>query len=189
MNTKENVVTRLSRGLRHESLAYRIYGIVALVLSIIIIVCGLVMTIGGAFLTDAEYQNEANIINNEFIDGDTDVILGNSSIDITDDDVHIHIDGDDINITEDDVAIFAGASVVFMGVFYSIYGFVYLAVAIVNLVLASKIKKYSLNADLTVKHAGSVGSIVVAALFNQIALIFVIINFVIAKKNRAVLEG
>ena len=71
--------------------------------------------------------------------------------------------------------------------FYIIFGIALLVVAIVNLVTASKIGKYRYSEVLTVKHAGSVGSIVLAAFFNEIALVFVIINFVTAKKNRNIL--
>ena len=193
MNTKETVLTRLSTGLKHERLAYKIYGIVALVLAIIIMVCGFVSMVTGAFLTaedsftgEVVYHNEIDG-NINISDGDSNVYIGDGRIEINDEDAHIYIDGSEIEITEGDVAILAGASVVFVGMFYIIFGAILLAVAIVNLVTASKIGKYRYSEVLTVKHAGSVGSIVLAAIFNEIALVFAIINFVIAKKNSAVL--
>lgn len=194
MNTKENVLSRLSTGLKHERLAYKIYGIVSLVLAIIIMVCGLVSMIGGAFLTAEETYTDEVIFHNEIngsidiADDDANVHIGNGKIEITDDDVHINIDGSEIEITEGDVAILAGVGVVAVGMFYIIFGIALLVVAIVNLVTASKIGKYRYSEVLTVKHAGSVGSIVLAAFFNEIALVFAIINFVIAKKNSAILN-
>ncbi len=194
MNTKENVLSRLSTGLKHERLAYKIYGIVSLVLAIIIMVCGFVSMIGGAFLTAEETYTDEVIFHNEIngsidiADDDANVHIGNGKIEITDDDVHINIDGSEIEITEGDVAILAGVGVVAVGMFYIIFGIALLVVAIVNLVTASKIGKYRYSEVLTVKHAGSVGSIVLAAFFNEIALVFAIINFVIAKKNSAILN-
>ncbi|MBR3988149.1 MAG: hypothetical protein IKK10_02475 [Clostridia bacterium] len=188
---KQNVINRLSTGLKHERLAYKIYGIVALVLAIIIMVCGVVMMVGGAFLTANEtYTNELSFNSSiDIADDDANVYIGDGKIEIADDDVSVYIDGSEVEITEGDVAILAGAGVIFVSGFYIGFGAVLLAVAIVNLVMASKVGKYRYSEVLTVKHAGSVGSIVVAALFNEIALIFVIINFVYAKRNRAILEG
>ncbi len=193
MNTKENVVSRLSTGLKHERLAYKIYGIVSLVLAIIIMVCGFVSMIGGAFLTAEETYTDEVIVHNEIdgniniSDGDSNIFIGDGRIEISDEDANIYIDGSEIEITEGDVAIMAGAGVIAVGMFYIIFGIILLVVAIVNLVTASKIGKYRYSEVLTVKHAGSVGSIVLAAFFNEIALVFAIINFVIAKKNSTIL--
>lgn len=68
----------------------------------------------------------------------------------------------------------------------------YLAMGIVGIVCAGKLKKqisqiYT-NAAPAFAHCNSVGMIVLSALFNEIALIFVIINFVRAKTNRALME-
>lgn len=188
---KQNVLNRLSRGLKHERLAYKIYGIVTLVLAIIIMVFGVVSTVTGAFITATEtyYTEGISFSSNvDISDEDSNIFIGDGNIEIADDDVSIHIDGNEFEITDGDVAVVAGMGVVAIGSFYIIFGAVLLAVAIVNLVMASKVGKYRLSEVLTVKHASSVGSIVVAAIFNEIALIFVIFNFVIAKKNRAVLE-
>lgn len=192
MNTKENALARLSTGLKHERLAYKIYGIVALVLAIVIMVCGVVSMIAGAFLTATEatsYTSDINFDSSfEITDDDSNVLIGDGRIEITDDNASIYIDGSEIEITDEDVAILASAGVIAFSAFYIIFGVVLLAVAIVNLVMASKVGKYRYSEVLTVKHAGSVGSIVLAAFFNEIALVFVIINFVYAKRNRAVLE-
>ena len=194
MNTKENVLSRLSTGLKHERLAYKIYGIVALVLAIIIMVCGFVSMVAGAFLTEEDVFTGEVVYHNEIdgniniSDGNSDILFENGRVEITDEDVHVYIDGEELTITEGDVAILAGAGVVFVGMFYIIFGALLLVVAIVNLVTASKIGKYRYSEVLTVKHAGSVGSIVLAAFFNEIALVFAIINFVVAKKNSAILN-
>lgn len=197
MNTKENVLSRLSAGLKHEKLAYKIYGIVSLVLAIIMIFGGVVAMISGVFMTETEaYVYSDGVVYNGEIegninisDGDSSIIIGDGKIELSDDDAHIYIDGSEIEITDNDIAFFAGAGVIFAGMYCLIVGVIVLAVAIVNLVTASKVGKYRYSEVLTVKHAGSVGSIVLAAFFNEIALIFAIINFVIAKKNRAILEG
>ncbi|MDO4419275.1 MAG: hypothetical protein Q4B92_02830 [Ruminococcus sp.] len=191
MNTKENALARLSTGLKHERLAYKIYGIVALVLAVIIMVCGVVSAIAGAYLTaDETYTSELSFNSSiDIADDGASVHIGDGRIEINDDNASVYIDGNEIEFTEDDIAILAGAGVIAFSAFYITFGIILLAVAIVNLVMASKVGKYRLNPELTAKHAGSVGSIVVAALFNEIALIFVIINFVYAKRNRAILEA
>lgn len=186
---KQNVINRLNTGLKHEKLAYKIYGIVSLVLAIVIMLCGGVMMISGAFLTAADAGTDTISFNGEVVSGDADILFENGRVEVTDEDVHVFIDGEEVTINESDVAILAGAGVIFFSVFYMVLGAVLLAVAIVNLVMSAKIGKYRLSDEATVKHAGSVGSIVMAAFFNEIALIFAIINFVVAKKNRAVLEA
>ena len=186
---KQNVINRLNTGLKHEKLAYKIYGIVSLVLAIIIMLCSGIMMVGGAFLTGADASTNELSFNGEIIDGNADILFENGRVEINDENAHIYIDGEELTITESDAVILAGASVIIMGIVYLAFGLILLAVAIVNLVMSSKIGKYRLSDEATVKHAGSVGSIVMAAIFNEIALVFVIINFVVAKKNRAVLEG
>ena len=75
---------------------------------------------------------------------------------------------------------------------YFVYGLLFLPVAIVNLVMVKKTTKY--RADIctdprpALARCGSVGTIVLAAFFNEVALIFVIINFVRMKSNRALVE-
>lgn len=68
-----------------------------------------------------------------------------------------------------------------------------LPVVIVGFVMGSKVLRYynesAVNCENALKHAGSVGVIVLAAIFSTPALIFVIINFVKTKRNRAELEA
>ncbi len=186
---KQNVINRLNTGLKHEKLAYKIYGIVALVLAIIIMICGVVSAVAGAYLTANETSAYEFNLDGEIINGNTDIILGDNRFKVSDENVHVYVDGSEVEFTEYDVAILTGAGVIFVSMFYFVFGVILLAVAIVNLVMSSKIGKYRYSEVLTIKHASSVGSIIVAALFNEIALIFVIINFVYAKRNRAALEG
>ena len=184
MNTnKQTIVERLTTGLKRERLAYKIYGIVFLVLSIVLIICGIVTMAGGAYLTDANTDATELSFNSSII------LDKNSGIEFNDDNIVVYDGNDSITFTEDDAIIFAGVSVIAMGGFFIGFGASLAAVAIVNLVLASRAGKHSRNEESTIKHAGSVGSIVLAALFNEIALIFVIINFVVAKKNRAALAA
>lgn len=184
MNTnKQTTVERLTAGLKREHLAYKIYGIVTLVLSIVLIICGIVTMIGGAYLTDTSTESTAfNFDGNITLDR-------NSGIEFNEDSIVVYDDNDSVTFTEDDAIIFAGISVIAAGGFFIGFGASLLAIAIVNLILASRARKHSLNEDSTIKHTGSVGSIVWAALFNEIALIFVIFNFVITKKNRAALAA
>lgn len=183
MNTKEKTIATLSTGLRHEGVAYRVYGIVSLVLAIIIMLCGVVATIGGAVLSYEETEEAAIGYNGDILIDD------GARIEFDENGIVLYDGNESIVLHSEDAEVVAGAAVVVIGVFYITFGVILLAAAIVNLVLASRAKKHSLNAESTVEHAGSVASIVLAALFNEIALIFVIINFVRAKKNSAVLEG
>lgn len=190
MNTKENVIKRLNTGLKHERLAYKIYGIVALVLAAITMVCGAVSMVSGAYLTAEETTTTELSINGSIIADDySEFLFEDGIVDIADDDVHIYIDGDELTFTEDDVEIFAGAAIIGVSAFYITLGAVLLAYAIVNLVTAAKINKCRLSDESTIKRTSSAGSIVLAAFFNEIALVFAIINYVIARKNSDVLEG
>ena len=64
--------------------------------------------------------------------------------------------------------------------------------AVINLIMIGKTQRYinGLYKDCgeAVKRASSVGMIVFSALFNEIAMIFIIINFVNARRHRAVFE-
>ena len=86
---------------------------------------------------------------------------------------------------------------VFMASFFTIYGGVMtlllLPVVIVGFVMGTKVLRYweqaASDCGNALKHAGSVGVIVLAAFFSTPALIFIIINFVKTKRNRAELEA
>ncbi len=161
---RQSVVEALSNGLRRERLAYKIAGIVLLVCAAILIVCGIVSMATGSYLTATESASENSLYSH-------------------------NVEGYEFEITDGDVAVVAGLGVIMFGGFYLGFGFSLLAIAIVNLVLAAKVGKCRLSDEATIRHAGSVGSIVLAAFFNEIALIFVIFNFVKAKKNRALLSA
>lgn len=85
----------------------------------------------------------------------------------------------------------------FMASFFTIYGGVMtlllLPVVIVGFVMGTKVHRYweeaAADCGNALKHAGSVGVIVLAGFFSTPALIFIIINFVKTKRNRAELEA
>ena len=200
MNTKESTLQRLSAGLRREALAYRIVGIVGLVIAILSLIIGIAFMGVGTYLTATETSTSEIQFENNYIisDGDSSIKFNEDGLVIQDNDDYVEFnedgiiiqDGNDtIEFTENDAFILACVGVMAFGGFYVGFGGSLLAIAIVNLVMASKVSKSRYSEVLTAKHAGSVGSIVMAALFNEIALIFVIINFVHAKRNRAVLES
>ncbi len=81
----------------------------------------------------------------------------------------------------------------FLGGFYISYGFIlFLPVCIADFIIAAKVSRYieSVYSDCgpAITRSGSVGAIVLGALFNTIAMIFIIINFIYIKRNRAVFE-
>ncbi len=163
MNTKENVTNRLSTGLKRERTAYKVIGIVGLVTAILLIVFGIIIMVSGIYMS-----TNVESVSDEFY-------------------YSYEINGEDYAVDENTAVAIAGVGVMAFSGFYLGFGFSLLAIAIVNLCLASRAGKHLKDSELTIKHAGSVGSIVLAALFNEIALIFVIINFVTAKKNRKIL--
>ncbi len=147
--------------LKWERIAWKVSGIVFLVCAIIFLLIGLIGTVVGV----AVIADDASYSSDYYYDGEY----------YYDD----NVDGEDF------IAVF--------GFVYGIYGivglFAFLPVAIANLVMAKKVGKYraKLYTDCTdgVKHATSVGSIVLGALFNEIALVFIIINFVLTKNKKA----
>ena len=72
-----------------------------------------------------------------------------------------------------------------MGIVYLLYPILFAPIIIVNWVMTVKAGRYERTVTDdpagAVERAGNVGIIVVSALFNNIAMIFVIINFVYAK--------
>lgn len=131
------------RFLRYERLAWRITGVVLLVLCILILGCGLLALAGSA---------------GAVMDGDAIASLG------------------------------LGVAVLYL----VIYGILFLPIAIIGLVAAQKIDRYlgEMYNDVrpTAARCGSVGMIVFTAFFNEIALIFYIINFVRMKTNKQLVE-
>lgn len=131
------------RFLKYERLAWKIAGVVLLILCIIILGCGLLVlaaTAGNA------------------LTGDADSVLGLG----------------------------------FAMVYLLIYGLLFLPIAIIGLVSAKKIDGYmaGMYADFrpAATRCGSIGMIVFTAFFNEIALIFYIINFVRMKSNKRMVE-
>lgn len=78
-----------------------------------------------------------------------------------------------------------------VGITYIMMGVMYLPIAIINFVMVGKAKYYmdTLYNDVrpTVTRCNSVGMIVFGAMFNTIAMIFIIINFARAKGDRFIL--
>ncbi len=161
----------LSNRLKWERIAWKVSGIIFLVCAIIFLLVGFIGTIaGGAVLADnASYSYE-------YYDGEY----------YYDEDYGTYSDNVD---GEDFFAVFG----LVYGIVYGILGLMLLLpIAIVNLVMAKKVGKYraKLYTDCTdaVKHATSIGSIVLGAIFNQYALIAIVINFILTKKNKAVFD-
>lgn len=87
-----------------------------------------------------------------------------------------------------DIAFFVG-----MAVAYVMYAIIlFLPFCIINFVVVSKLNKYIENYYVdcgpAVKRCGEPGAIVLGAICNEIALIFIIINFVYIKRNQAVFD-
>lgn len=87
-----------------------------------------------------------------------------------------------------DIAFFVG-----MAVAYLMYAIIlFLPFCIINFVVVSKLNKYIENYYVdcgpAVKRCGEPGAIVLGAICNEIALIFIIINFVYIKRNQAVFD-
>lgn len=78
-----------------------------------------------------------------------------------------------------------------MSMAYFIYPLIFLPITIINLVMAKKITAYLENLESdpnsAVDRCGGVWLIVLGALFNEISLIFIIMNFVHVKTNKALL--
>lgn len=78
------------------------------------------------------------------------------------------------------------------GAIYILYGLLILPVAIVNLKMVSKAEYYMdiiyKDARPVVKRCSSVGMIVLGAMFNTIAMAFIIVNFVLAKTKAPILQ-
>lgn len=79
-----------------------------------------------------------------------------------------------------------------IGGLYLLVGLTYLAIAIANLVMAKRAGEYRENLDyepkFVIDRCGSVGLIVLGAIFNPLALVFIIINFVRTKTCKHIIE-
>lgn len=152
----------LYKHFRHEKLVWMICGIVLTVCCVIMIFTGVVLAANGAYATYDEYRA-----------GDFEIT---------------GISPDIINSVSGPAAVInlvAGSSIL-------VSGLLFLPIGIINLVMIGKTQRYinSLYKDCgeAVTRASSVGMIVFSALFNEIAMIFIIINFVNARRHRAVFE-
>ena len=162
---EQRCLDKLSTGLKHERLAYKIGGIVWVALASIIIIASLIMLVTGSYVIDTSSGYVVEYDDNGYYTEDFDT----------------------------GVDVVAGSVFIGLGSGYFSMGLVFLGVGIVNFVLSSKVGKYRNNiyTDCTIgaNHAGSVGSIVLAAFFNEVALVFVIINFVFMKRNASTFEN
>ena len=176
--SEQACLDKLATGLKHERLCFKIVGIVSLVLAAIMLVSGIIMTVAGAYT--AGEINDYNHYSDYIYD------LDDFFSDFDDDDFYSY------NYYYNTYAEDEAAALMVVGILFIVYGVVFLPVAIVNLVIKSKVGKYrdKLYTDCTdgVKHASSVGTIVLGAIFNSIALIFIIINFIFMKRNRETFE-
>lgn len=83
-------------------------------------------------------------------------------------------------------------ALVAMALVYFLYPIFFLPMAVINLVMANKISGYLDNIETdpnpAVERCGGVWLIVVSALFNNIAMVFVILNFVHVKTHGELLK-
>ncbi len=138
-NTDKEWLDRFWQMLKWERLSWKIFGIVWLILSIVLAVCGLIIIVSAAN-TGFSYRLDMGII----------------------------------------------------GFVYLLLGLLYLPIAIVNKVMANKtfhcMEMLYIEPKTVLARCGSVGMIVLAAFFNNVALIFIIINFVRTKTNKEVID-
>ena len=136
---KQECLDDFRKFLKWERFGWRLFGIIFLVCSLIILTCALVIIIAGG-MTGYSYRLDMAVI----------------------------------------------------GIMYGLMGLLYLPIAIVNLVMAKKAGEYREDLDHDPKpvmaRCGSVGLIVLAAIFNNLALVFIIINFVRTKTCRHIID-
>ena len=125
--------------LKWERFSWRLFGIIFLVCSLIILTCALAIIIAGG-MTGYSYRLDMAVV----------------------------------------------------GIMYGLMGVLYLPIAIVNLVMAKKAGEYREDLEHDPKpvmeRCGSVGLIVLAAFFNNLALVFIIINFVRTKTCKHIID-
>lgn len=177
----------LSNRLKWERIAWRVPGIILLVCSIVLLSIGTIFGVMG--LVTLADNSQVNVESYNFDDY-------GYHFDEYDgyyyDDYYDYYDYYDYDTRTDDAeTVLGGVGVVFW-IYYFFMGITFLPIAIVNLVMAKKVKKYrnKLYTDCTdaVNHATSVSSIVLGAIFNQYALIAIIINFILTKQNKEVFD-
>ncbi len=86
-----------------------------------------------------------------------------------------------------------GGMMFFMGIYFSVFVALFASVGVYNLMMVKRASHYMNTAHLDVRgaltRAGSVGMIVLGAMFNTVAMVFIIINFVNAKTNGHALQN
>lgn len=136
---KRECIENFRKFLKWERFGWKLFGIIFLVVSLIVLTCAIVIIVAGG-MTGYSYRVDMGII----------------------------------------------------GGMYLFMGLLYLPIAIVNLVMAKKAGEYRENLDhdpkSVIDRCGSVGLIVLAAFFNSLALVFIIINFVRVKTNKHIIE-
>ncbi|MBO4870141.1 MAG: hypothetical protein J5585_10570 [Clostridia bacterium] len=161
---EQSALANMARFLKYEHIAWKAAGIIFLVCSIIFVLCGvLYFVLGGVAGLSGSY-----------IFGD---LVGNLS----------YYDYYDYS------PYIISAPFVFGGVVYILYGLlVFLPMSILNFTLVKKVEYYqgTMYKDVSIARTRctSVGMIVLAAIFNKIAMIFIIINFVKTKNNAATFD-
>ena len=187
------LLDRMIKFLRFEHFAWKLKGILCLVCTIIMIAGGLIIMLCGTGIgvmslvraAGAPEQQQSGRMEIDpssgfsfEIDKDGQILINNAPLQR----------GEPQNA--DPYSVFLAFGVLF--IIYSIYFItmgliVYLPHAIINLKLLKKVEYYenTLYSDVSIarKRCTSVGMIVFAAIFNRMALIFIIINFVKTKKN------
>ena len=103
--------------------------------------------------------------------------------------IFLVIGGYSVEMVEDEFAAF----MFLYSIIYALYGSIlFLPVSIVSFVMVKKIDGYmnTLYRDVqpTVDRCGSVGMIVLGGLFNTVATVFIIINFIRTKTEKATIK-
>ncbi len=136
---KRECIEDFRKFLKWERFGWRLFGIIFLVCSLIILTCALAIIIAGG-MTGYSYRLDMAVV----------------------------------------------------GIMYGCMGLLYLPIAIVNLVMAKKAGECREDLDRDPKRVigrcESVGLIVLAAIFNNLALVFIIINFVRAKTCKHIID-
>ena len=192
----KSLLDRMMKFLQYEHAAWKTVGIVFLAVSILLVVCSLMIMICGALFGTAGAGRLLGAAKQQY--GITEVKPG--------DDFSFEIDGNGrLNVNGKPVPNGAEAAdpnsvlvlLSFVFVMYSFYFLLigllgYLPPAVVSLVMLKKVEYYenTVYTDVSIarKRCISVGMIVFAAIFNKIALIFIIINFVKTRKNAAAFD-
>lgn len=161
---EQTALANMARFLKYEHIAWKAAGIVLLVCAIIFVLCGVMYIVLGG-------------------------VAGLSGSYIFDDLIDTLSYRDYYSYSP----YIISAPFVVAGVIYILCGLLaYLPASILNFTLLKKVEYYqgTMYKDVSIarKRCTSVGMIVFSAIFNQIAMIFIIINFVKTKNNAAAFD-